>query len=173
MKQESWPSEPTNSRDGQPDEIRFPGHVWVKHQANLYDLISEYHEVDLRENTQRQQDILRQQLSCRDPEVAKRLKEELEGIQNLIWGVGEKERTRVVPRVPNIEEAEDVLFRISNGEHDLVLDPIMDADKRAVGGWAELVLHEDRYNRPGKEEEEAYGRLAKWLKKNNKVRYLL
>jgi hypothetical protein len=154
-------------------EPRIPGYIWTQHKTNLYDLISDYHKMDLEENTRRQQEIIQKQILCRDLETAGVLKRELDDVQKLIWAVGEKEKTQTIPRVADVSEAENLLFQISEGDIEFRLDPVYDASRRGVGAWAELILHEDKYNRVSQSDEKDYERLVKWLRKNNKVSHLL
>lgn len=95
-----------------------------------------------------------------DVETSSRLEEVLRKEQEPYWRLGEKERTRVLPRVANIADAEEVLFNQFCANMALKIE---DALMRRPGSWAELVLHQHGHVGPSQEDKEDYVKLAETL----------
>jgi hypothetical protein len=92
----------------------------------------------------------------------KELKKEVESS----WRLGEKEQTRVRPRIGDIAKAEDILFtQFCEGLAVKIEDALM----RRPGSYAELVSHQHGHIGPSREDKEDYVQLAALLEEEKKV----
>jgi hypothetical protein len=80
--------------------------------------------------------------------------------------MGEKERTRVLPRFASITDAEEIIFRQLCGNTPFKVE---EAQMRRPGSWAELVLHQHGHIGPTQEDKEDYVKVAEKLGRENKV----
>ena len=143
---------------------------WKQHKIHITTILPEYHDLAWRASLKRQEElrnaISRAELR-RDTDSVIKLEIQMRSELASSWRLGEKERTRIKPRVADIDAVESILFNAYDGTQIIHLD---EPSKRQVGSWAELVLFQHGSEIPGKTDKEAYEELAQLLEKQSKVR---
>jgi hypothetical protein len=145
---------------------------YVRHKEHLLDLMPQYHHLAWVASLARQEKLkvdIEAAIRRKDVEAFSRLDGDLQRELESHWRLGEKERTRVLPRVASIADAEEVLFNQLCANLALKIE---DALMRKPGSWAELVLHQHGYIGPSQEDKEDYVRLAETLEEEKKVSLL-
>jgi hypothetical protein len=139
------------------------------HQEHLLDLMPQYHLLAWSASLARQETLnveIEAAIRRKDVEAFSRLDEACQKEVESNWRMGEMERTRVLPRVASIADAEEILFTQLCGNTHFKVE---EALKRRPGGWAELVLHQHGHIGPTQEDKEDYVKVAEELERENKV----
>jgi hypothetical protein len=124
------------------------------HKEHLLDLMPQYHLLAWFASFARQETLnveIEAAIRRKDVEAFSRLDEACQKEVESNWRMGEKERTRVLPRFASITDAEEIIFRQLCGNTPFKVE---EAQMRRPGSWAELVLHQHGHIGPTQEDKE-------------------
>ena len=147
--------------------------IYMQHKQHLLDLLPQYHLLAWQQSLKRRGELKERMdgaLVRKDMEQLQQLEKEYQKELDGSWRLGEKEKTKVIPRSANMADAEKVLFMQHCSTSTQALSyHITEPSMRTPGSWAELVLHQHGYVGPSEQDQKDYTSLAEMLEKEEKV----